>query len=386
MYSRKLEQHLLKTASYYPVVLVDGPRQSGKTTLCRGVFSDKPYISLESLDNRAFATEDPRGFLSEYKNGAIIDEVQNAPDLMSYLQEEVDLDSQLGRFILSGSQNLSISHLVSQSLAGRIGILHLLPLSREEILLFGSKIDDLYQLLWTGSYPRIYDQKIPAQQWLADYVSTYLQKDVRQLLNISNIEQFITFLKLCAANTSQEINLSKLGADAGISYNTANSWISVLETSFICYRLPAWHRNTKKQIVKAPKLHFFDSGLVCYLLGIKKAEQLRFHPLRGAIFETWVASEYYKKQTNSGETVNLFHYRESRGLEVDLINNDGDKLQLVESKSGETLHQEHYKNLNMLAGKLLAKQPELSVEKHLVYGGDNNSSRFDVKTISWNSI
>ncbi len=386
MYSRKLEQHLLKTASYYPVVLVDGPRQSGKTTLCRGVFSDKPYISLESMDNRAFATEDPRGFLSEYKNGAIIDEVQNAPDLMSYLQEEVDLDPQPGRFILSGSQNLSISHLVSQSLAGRIGILHLLPLSREEILLFGSKTDDLYQLLWTGSYPRIYDQKIPAQQWLADYVSTYLQKDVRQLLNISNIEQFTTFLKLCAANTSQEINLSKLGADAGISYNTANSWISVLETSFICYRLPAWHRNTKKQIVKAPKLHFFDSGLVCYLLGIKKAEQLRFHPLRGAIFETWVASEYYKKQTNSGETVNLFHYRESRGLEVDLISNDGDKLQLVESKSGETLHQEHYKNLNNLAEKLLAKQPELSVEKQLVYGGDNNSSRFDVKTISWNSI
>jgi len=386
MQPRQLEKNLLKTASYYPIVLVDGPRQSGKTTLCRGIFPNKPYISLESIDNRVFAKEDPRGFLTEYKNGAIIDEVQNVPELMSYLQEEVDREPQAGRFILSGSQNLSISQLVSQSLAGRIGILHLLPLSRYETLSFKPNADNLYELLWKGGYPRIYDQKIPAQKWLADYVATYLQKDVRQLLNITDMNRFDTFLRLCAANTAQEINLSKLGADAGISYNTANSWLSILETSFICFRLPAWHRNTKKQIVKAPKLHFFDSGLACYLLGIKEPEQLRFHPLRGAIFESWVATEYYKKQTNQGETVNLFHYRESRGLEVDLINDNGVELELIESKSGETLSKDHYKNLNKLEEKLLAKQKELKVVKHLIFGGEKNSSRYETQTISWNNL
>jgi predicted AAA+ superfamily ATPase len=267
MYPRNLLNVLHKVATYYPVVLVDGPRQSGNTTLCRGAFPDKAYLSLESLDNREFARSDPRGFLAEYAAGAVVDEVQHAPDLLSYLQDEVDRDPTPGRFILTGSQNLAISRAVSQSLAGRVSILHLLPLSRDELTAFpGGARDDLFELLWTGGYPRIHDRGIPAQQWLADYASTYVQRDVRQILNIGDLNRFTAFLRLCAAHTAQELNLSALGSDAGVSHNTAGAWLSVLESSFLCFRLPAWHRNRKKQLIKAPKLHFFDSGLVSYLL------------------------------------------------------------------------------------------------------------------------
>ncbi|MDQ7048079.1 MAG: ATP-binding protein [Enterobacterales bacterium] len=386
MILRALKNKLIETAGYYPVILLDGPRQAGKSTLLKDTFPNKTYVSLESIDNRMFAIKDPHGFLSEYKKGAIIDEVQNAPNLISYLQEEVDKNPESGRFILSVSQNLAISGLISQSLAGRVGILHLLPLSGPELYQSDHDITSLYRLLWTGGYPRIYYKKIPASQWLADYVATYLQRDVKQLLNISDINRFTTFIKLCAANSSQLLNLSKLGADTGISHNTANSWLSVLEASFICFRLPAWHRNTKKQIVKTPKLHFFDSGLVCHLLGIQTPEQLRFHPLRGAIFETWVASEYYKQQTNDGMPANLFHYREARGLEIDLIVNRGENLTLIESKSGETLHSEHFKNINKLADKITNDRPELKLNKILMFGGDKSSNRHGAKAISWRDI
>lgn len=383
---RNILNHLINSAKRYPVVLLDGPRQSGKTTLARAAFPDKRYVSLEPMDAREFARADPRGLLSEYASGAVIDEVQHAPDLLSYIQDDVDRNPQPGRFILTGSQNLAISQTVSQSLAGRVGILHLLPFSRDEIEGFAQAPQDLFEFLWTGGYPRIYDQRIPAQQWLADYVTTYIQRDVRQLLNVGDLGRFNAFLKLCAAHTAQELKLSTLGADAGISHNTANAWISVLESSFLCCRLPAWHRNLKKQIVKAPKLHFFDSGLVCYLLGIKEPAQLRHHPLRGAVFESWVFSELYKRRLHSGEEPNLFHFRDSRKIEVDLIEPSGAKIILIEAKSGETVGSDFFKEMTALEQLLIDKRALEKIEKHLIYGGSDSFTRNGVRVTAWNAM
>ena len=254
MIPRTLEQKLLELAGYYPVVVVTGPRQSGKTTLCQIAFPGKTYVSLETLDTREFAISDPRGFLAQYADGAIIDEIQHVPALLNYLQSDIDARPEPGRFILTGSQHFGLSQSISQSLAGRCGILVLLPPSLEELRAFPSAPADLFSVLWQGAYPRIYDRDIPAHQWLADYTTTYVQRDVRQVINIGDLQVFSGFLKLCAGRTGQEINLSTLGSDAGVSHNTARAWLSVLETSYIIHRLPAWHVNVRKQVVKAPKL------------------------------------------------------------------------------------------------------------------------------------
>ena len=386
MNSRILLNKMTITAGYYPVVLLDGPRQSGKTTLTKAAFPDKAYVTLEALDTRDFARTDPRGFLSQYRSGAIIDEVQHAPDLLSYLQDEVDRDPSPGRFILTGSQNLAISQAVSQSLAGRVGILHLLPFSRAELGGFSNAPKDLFELLWTGCYPRIYDRGIPAHQWLADYVATYVQRDVRQILNVGDLGRFTTFLRLCAAHTAQELSLSTLGADAGVSHNTAKAWLSVLESSFLCCRLPAWHRNLKKQIVKAPKLHFFDTGLVCYLLGIKEPAQLRHHPLRGAVFETWVFSELYKMKIHVGGTPQLFHFRESRGIEVDFIEPQTERIVMVEAKSGETIASDSFDAMRALEKRLVEKGANETIEKQLVYGGSETFVRDGVQVTPWDAL
>jgi len=243
MIKRKLEVKLRELAGYYPVIVVTGPRQSGKTTLCRAIFKNKAYISLEALDNRDYAQNDPRGFLAEYAEGAIIDEIQHAPELLNYMQSDVDDRPEPGRFILTGSQRFGLSQSISQSLAGRCGILTLLPPSREELIAFADAPDELFNTLWKGAYPRIYDKKIPPQQWLADYVATYIQRDVRQVINVSDLQHFSSFLKLCAGRTAQEINLSSLGSDVGISHNTVRDWLSILETSYIIRQLPAWHNN-----------------------------------------------------------------------------------------------------------------------------------------------
>lgn len=241
-------------------------------------------------------------------------------------------------------------------------------------------------MLWTGGYPRIYDRGIPAQQWLADYVATYIQRDVRQILNVGNLSRFTSFLRLCAAHTAQELNLSEFGGNAGISHNTAAAWLSVLESSFLCFRLPAWHRNIKKQIVKVPKLHFFDTGLACYLLGIKEPAQFRHHPLRGAIFETWVFTEYYKKSIHRGEEPRLFHFRESRGVEVDLMEIDAGRTVLVESKSGETLAGDFFNGLRGLGDLVVESGETGTIEKRLVYGGSQSVTRSATTVVPWNSI
>lgn len=383
MIPRILAKKLTTLAGYYPVVLVTGPRQSGKTTLCKSLFPAKPYVSLEALDEREYAASDPRAFLAEYKAGAVIDEVQNVPALLSYLQSDVDANPEPGRFILTGSQHFGLSAAISQSLAGRCGVVALLPPGFDELRAFENAPNELFNSLWQGAYPRIYDRGIPAHQWLADYVATYIQRDVRQVINVTDLLAFTTFLRLCAGRTAQEINLSALGADAGISHNTARTWLSVLETSYILHRVPAWHANVRKQIVKAPKLHFFDSGLVCYLLGIHDPEQLRHHPLRGAIFESWVVSEVVKAYTHRGMAPGVFHYRESRGVEIDLIVQKGIALDAIEIKSGATLANDYFTPLQEFAQRMALLQPPVNVAQYVVYGGEPSQRRTNTRVLSW---
>jgi len=386
MIKRTLERKLKELAGYYPVVMVTGPRQSGKTTLCRMSWPERRYVSLEALDSRDFVRSDPRGFLAEYSHDVIIDEVQHAPELFHYLQDNVDDRPDPGRFILTGSQHFGLSQSISQSLAGRCGILSLLPPSLEELRGFSNAPADLFSLLWQGAYPRIYDQNIPAHQWLADYTATYIQRDVRQVINVSDLQTFSGFLKLCAGRTGQELNLSALGNDAGISHNTARAWISVLETSYIVHRLPAWHPNIRKQVVKTPKLHFLDSGLACYLLGIREPDQLRLHPLRGAIFESWVVSEIYKAGAHQGTQPQLSHYREARGPEIDLLVEQGRQLAAVEIKSGSTMHEDFFKNLKRFVDRMESIDPKRPIQGYIVYGGDTSQRRSLARVLSWKQV
>lgn len=394
---RNLEASLRTLATYYPVVTVTGPRQSGKTTLCRATFPDKPYVSLEALDEREFATTDPRGFLAQHAAGAIIDEVQHAPDLLSYLQVDVDARPEHGRFILTGSQHLGLSQAIAQSLAGRTGVLHLLPLGLDELRRFPAPPQDLFDTLWRGGYPRIHDRQIPADRWLADYVATYVQRDVRQVLNVGDLHAFTTFLRLCAGRTAQVLNLSALAADAGISHNTARAWLSVLETSFLVFRLPAWHRSITTQMVKSPKLHFFDTGLACHLLGIRAPDQLVHHPLRGAIFESWVASEIYKARVHRGQAPALFHLRQQRGIEIDLVLDAPSRLVLTEAKSGATVAPDAFKSLDAAAAHLDRSSitaparesgPEVPtpLARVVVYGGETAQHRTGVTVVPWHAV
>lgn len=386
MIERNLTATLKTRATQYPVVALTGPRQSGKTTLCQAVFSGHPYVSLEAEDVREYAKEDPRGFLDEYEEGAVLDEVQRAPHLLSYLQGLVDEDPTPGRFILTGSQHFGLSEVLSQSLAGRVGVLHLLPVALDELTRFDQHPTGLLDVVWAGAYPRIHDRRIPADVWLRDYFSTYVQRDIRQVLQVTDIEAFATFVRLAAGRTGTEINLSGLGADAGVRHNTARSWLSVLETSFLITRIPAWHRNFRKQQIKAPKLHFLDSGLVCYLLGIRTPQELLHHPLKGPIFESWVVSEVFKRRVHQGLEPRLAHYREAQGLEVDLVVDLGSRTILGEVKAGVTANRDFFRNLQRLRDVLHQAEGGEEVLPRLIYGGDHKQSRTDIEVVPWSGI
>jgi uncharacterized protein len=383
---RNLQEVLIERAAELPVVAVTGPRQSGKTTLCRHAFPEKPYVSLEPLDHRSFAATDPRGFLREHAGGAIFDEVQRVPALFSYLQEEIDERPEPGRFILTGSQHFGLTEAITQSLAGRIAILHLLPPSLDELARFGPLPDDPGTQIWTGAYPRIYDRGLDAGRWLADYAATYLQGDVRQVLNVADLEAFATFLQLVAGRTATELRLSSLGADAGITHPTARAWLSVLEASFLCLRLPAWHRSHRKQVVKSPKIHLLDTGLACHLLGITEPRQLRSHPLRGALFESWVVSEVFKSRLHRGLPARMFHLREARGSEVDLLLESGDRLTAVEAKSGATVAADFFDGLERLRSDLAQRSSHLAFDPRIVYGGMQPQRRSGATVVPWQRI
>lgn len=386
MIARTIEEPLREAATLYPVVTLTGPRQSGKTTTCRSVFDHHAYVSLEAPDVRSFATSDPRGFLEQFSAGVILDEVQSAPDLLSYIQGHVDDDPEPGRFVLTGSQHFALSGQIAQSLAGRTAVLHLLPPSREEVLRFEGAPTTLWQTLFHGAYPRILDRGIPPRRWLSDYMATYVERDVRQVLQVGDLATFSNFVRLAAGRTSAELNLSVLGADAGVSHNTAKAWLSVLEASFLVFRAPAFHANFRKRRVKAPKIHFVDTGLVCYLLGIESAAQLVTHPLRGAVFESWVASEIYKARLHRGLEARLSHLRLTRGLEVDLIVEAGPRVIAVEAKSGATMSGDFFKHLTTFGDELKAEPGAPEVIRRVVYGGDESQRRSAGEIVPWAQI
>lgn len=386
MIPRVLTPRLVAMARKFPVVTVTGPRQSGKTTLCRAVFPDKAYVSLEAPDVREYARTDPRGFLGDHRAGAILDEIQRVPDLLSYLQVEVDARREPGRFILTGSANLSLLGSVSQSLAGRTALLNLLPLSWGEVRRFPNPPVDTWTALWKGGYPAIYDRDLDPVEWLGGYVATYVERDVRQILNVGDLTAFQTFLRLCAGRSAQLLNYSDLAADCGITHVTARSWLSVLEASFVAFRLPPFHSNLTKRLVKTPKLHFFDSGLLCHLLGIRRPDQLREHPLRGAVFETWVVSEVVKARLHSGVAGGLAFFRDRKGREVDLVVEDGTALTAVEAKSAQTVADDFFAGLAAFADLVGDDRRRRSLRRVLVYGGETRQQRSSGTVLPWSSI
>ena len=373
MIERILAQRLRALFMQYPVVTITGPRQSGKMTLCRETFPALPYVSLENPDSREFAIEDPRGFLRRYGDGAILDEIQRAPDLVSYLQGHVDERRVNGLFVLTGSQQFSVSQAISQSLAGRTALLRLLPFSIAEARLLQADLD-IETMLYTGFYPRIYDHALDPTQALGDYFETYVERDVRQISEIRNLSGFQTFVRLCAGRVGQLLNLHSLGNDAGVSHTTARHWLSVLEASYVVFLLPPYHPNLSKRLIKSPKLYFYDVGLAAYLLGIENTWQIATHPLKGGLFENLVIMEALKYRYNRGQRSNLSFYRDSSDHEVDLIYTLADRMLAVEIKAGETVTRQFFTSLHKLQRLL----PEQVAGEIVVYGGTDAHVRQQV--------
>ncbi len=384
MIQRDLAPKLTEAAGAWPSITLTGPRQSGKTTLCRAMFPDHPYATLEAPDVRAFAQEDPRAFLEQFPQGAVLDEVQRVPDLLSYLQGIIDAAPAPGRWILTGSQNLSLVESISQSLAGRTTLYNLLPLTRGETTRFPQYPETLEETLFTGSYPRIFDSGLDAGDWLRSYVATYVERDVRMLSNVGDLATFQRFVALCAGRTAQLLNYSSLAGDCGISQPTAKAWLSILETSFLAFRLPALHANLRKRLVKMPKLHFYDTGLVCWLLGIRAPEELRTHPLRGPIFETWVVSEIVKHRANRGEAGGLSFYRDRNGAECDLVVEGSAGLTLLEAKSTKTASAGLFDDSKRVRNHLAQSAGPCPVA--VVYGGDHRQHRGTDTLVPWREL
>ena len=379
MIYRDATNTILRLLKGFPVVTITGPRQSGKTTLAKNIFAGKQYVTLEDPDTRLRATSDPRSFLRTISDGAVIDEIQRCPELLSYLQGYVDADGRMGLFILTGSQQFGLVSGITQSLAGRSGFVELLPFSIAELRAANALPDDLNSFLYHGGYPPLYHRAVTPHDWLSAYVSSYVERDVRQVLAIQDLNTFQRFVRLCAGRSGQLLNVSSLATDCGITHTTAKAWISVLEASYILFLLHPHHANFNKRLIKSPKMYFHDVGLMAWLLGIESAKQIDTHPLRGALFETAMVSELKKTILNHGKSDRLFFWRDSNGNEVDVIIEQGDLLLPVEMKSGATINRDFFSGLT----KWHALAKERSSEPVLMYGGSDSFTHQGVRVLSW---
>ncbi len=384
MIKRQLAEKLTVLAKQFPVIALLGPRQSGKTTLSKEIFKDYNYVSLEELDQRDFAKTDPKGFLKTHSNshGLIIDEVQHVPELLSYIQTIVDETQKPGSFILTGSQNLLINQDVSQTLAGRVAILTLLPLSIQELKQSNILPDSLDEAIFNGFYPRIHAQQISPDDWYASYVQTYVERDVRQIQNVSDLSVFRRFMKLCAGRVGQILHVKSLADDCGVSPSTVNVWLSLLEASFIVFLLRPHFRNFNKRLIKMPKLYFYDVGLASHLLDIKSPKDVTSHFAKGGLFESMVLSDLLKGQLNKGHLPNIYFWRDKTHLEIDCIIEDGQNLTPLEIKAGQTLSHEYFSALAKWA-KLAGHAPSKGI---LVYGGDQSQTRKEGQVVSWRNL
>lgn len=397
MYRRQLTEYLVKAMDYYPAVTLTGPRQSGKTTLLKETFPNFEYVLLEEPDVLQFANDDPRGFLAQYSAHTIFDEIQNCPHLFSYLQSEIDSKQENGRFVLSGSQQFALNEKITQSLAGRTSLMCLLPLSVSELHGYTRQTywssgelrtempapdESLYQHLFQGMYPRLHNSNIPPTKFYSDYVQTYVTHDLQQLINIVDLNKFTTFLRLVAGCCGQRVNLASLGDDAGVDHTTVKRWLSILEASYIICLVPPHYKNFNKRLIKSPKIHFLDSGLLCYLLGIKTAETLISHPLIGGIFESFVFSELYKYFQHADDDPALYYWLDKSKKEIDLLIDHGQSQFPIEVKAGQTISRDYFKNLNYW----LNLEGNLQQDGCVVYGGNQYQVRHNIQLLPWYAV
>ncbi len=381
MIRRDAEEKVKSLARQFKVVTIMGPRQSGKTTLSRKCFPNKVYVSLENPVNRNFALSDPEGFLDQYQQGAILDEIQRAPDILSFLQQRLDESSERGLFILTGSNNLLLLEQITQSLAGRAAYLELLPFSIHELKRIDGALEDVDDLMYQGGYPPIQADGIDPQDWFASYVRTYLERDVRQIRNIEQLLLFERFLSLCAGRVGQLLNYANLAVEVGVDAKTIQAWLGVLQASYVVFLLPPFYKNFNKRVLKSPKLYFYDTGLASYLLRIQKSELVGQHLYRGALFENLMISELLKNRLHVGQKSNLYYWRDHTGHEIDVVIDQGLKLLAVEIKSGKTITTDFLKGLRYW--QKLTDQPE----GILLYTGSDRQNRSDgMKICSWRDV
>jgi predicted AAA+ superfamily ATPase len=380
--NRHIAESIQAQRDKYPVIAVTGPRQSGKTTLLKTLFNDYEYISLEDPNNRAFAQDDPLGFLSKYRSRVILDEAQQAPILFSYIQTLVDISGKMGQFILSGSQNFQLIKNITQSLAGRVALFKLLPFDFDEMKSDNLLAEDYLSACINGFYPAIYDRDINPSVFYANYIQTYVERDVTELVNIRDTRQFRTFVSLCAARIGQLLNLASLANECGISQPTAKAWISILESSYIIFQLQPFYQNFNKRVVKSPKLYFYDTGLLCHILGIRNVDVLRESALKGNIFENMIIAEYQKKNEHQYLHHEYWFWRDSNGHEVDMLTQNGNVFDIFEIKATQTIMTEHFKGMNFFSDIALNKVGK----KTLIYGGNEDQQRSLYTVSGWRNI